>query len=281
MAMRSSDPAAMRRRIRRGPNSQNMYTYQGNQGVNFRVSAARNPLRVAGSLVPSRALGDEYLKHAKYSCHPFTKHLPYITHKPQVRTYHVKRNPNASAESAATPLSIVIATDGLWDLLSNNTAGMLSLGWAVMEGRGMETTSNSQSTTADEEIEENPLLRSSKRRRVSRRSTGATKFGNMAPRLKNAAELLVYSALRVSHIYSHFHFEVFSLLFFFLRSLPSPDYLFSHCSVSNYCVFVFCAAFRAGICVHIDDGSTGAAAASQGKSSTPGHGRCHCRRSCL
>ena len=29
------------------------------------------------------------------------------------------------------------ASDGLWDLLSNDTAGMLALGWTMMEGEAV------------------------------------------------------------------------------------------------------------------------------------------------
>ena len=147
MNLRSSDPNALRRKIRCGKRAR---VIGGNPLVGALMNSARTPYRVAGSLVPSRAIGDEYLKHGKYSCWPFKTYLPYITHKPQVRSYRVEeRNDAAGDELGNVPVfSIVVASDGLWDLLSNDTAGMLALGWTMMEGRGLSFGSSSSSSTA-------------------------------------------------------------------------------------------------------------------------------------
>lgn len=41
------------------------------------------PLRVAGSLAVTRAIGDAYLKVPELSLPPFRQHVPYITAQPQ------------------------------------------------------------------------------------------------------------------------------------------------------------------------------------------------------
>ena len=139
----------------------------------------------------------------------------YITHKPQVRSYRVERSAgcgNGGDSSGSVPaLCIVMATDGLWDLLSNDTAGMLALGWAMMEGHGLPSSDVSSAsppagdvlgsgTGASEANRRSPSLpRASKRRRVSARSfAGQSSSQSVAlPKFKDAAELLVYSAVRV------------------------------------------------------------------------------------
>lgn len=212
--MRSSDPNALRQRIRKRAGSSGSSSSSFLSGA--LLSTSRIPYRVAGSLVPSRALGDEYLKQARYSCRPFKPYLPYITHKPQVRSYRVERSAgcgNGGDSSGSVPaLCIVMATDGLWDLLSNDTAGMLALGWAMMEGHGLPSSDVSSAsppaggvlgsgTGVSEANRRSPLLpRASKRRRVSARSfAGQSSSQSVAlPKFKDAAELLVYSAVRSS-----------------------------------------------------------------------------------
>ena len=47
------------------------------------------PLRVAGSLMVTRALGDGYLKRADLSSPPFRQYCPYITADPEVLVYSI------------------------------------------------------------------------------------------------------------------------------------------------------------------------------------------------
>eukprot|EP00501_MAST-03F_sp_TOSAG23-6_P002332 GSMAST32.ASY1.ANO1.2434.1 assembled CDS len=65
-------------------------------------------LRVGGSLAVTRCLGDLYLKLPDFSRPPFHDHLPYITAEPEINHYQW------SAKQF-----IVVASDGLWDELTN------------------------------------------------------------------------------------------------------------------------------------------------------------------
>lgn len=66
--------------------------------------------RVAGSLAVTRALGDAYLKTPLLSFHPFMRHVPYITARPEVncRLLPSKRDPRTNDV-------LVLATDGVWE----------------------------------------------------------------------------------------------------------------------------------------------------------------------
>jgi len=64
-------------------------------------------MRVAGSLMVTRALGDGYLKRKNLSMPPFQEHVPYITVKPKV----------TKIELHSSHAFLVIASDGIWDHL--------------------------------------------------------------------------------------------------------------------------------------------------------------------
>jgi len=71
-------------------------------------------MRVAGSLMVTRALGDGYLKRKNLSMPPFQEHVPYITVKPKV----------TKIELHSSHAFLVIASDGIWDHLSNDEAAI-------------------------------------------------------------------------------------------------------------------------------------------------------------
>ena len=69
-----------------------------------RALGGRAPLRVAGSLAVTRALGDPYLKLRELSMPLFADHLPYITGRPTI----------SDRALLPTDRAIVLASDGLW-----------------------------------------------------------------------------------------------------------------------------------------------------------------------
>jgi len=73
-----------------------------------RASGSMAPLRVAGSLAVTRALGDGYLKLKELSIEPYIPHLPYITCQPTISWRTI------------SPLdrSLVLASDGLWNFVT-------------------------------------------------------------------------------------------------------------------------------------------------------------------
>jgi len=89
-------------------------------------SAVRPPLhasnssikRVAGTLLVTRALGDHYLKTKSISFAPFAQHVPYITGEPEVACYPL----------TSQDLFLIMATDGVWDMLTNLEAVSAVLG---------------------------------------------------------------------------------------------------------------------------------------------------------
>jgi len=66
------------------------------------------PLRVGGSLVVTRALGDGYLKIKELSVEPFVSHCPYITCRPTISWRKMQ----------ATDRAVILASDGLWNFVS-------------------------------------------------------------------------------------------------------------------------------------------------------------------
>ena len=83
--------------------------------VNSHVINYDLPLRVAGSLMVTRALGDAYLKVAALSTSPFAQYCPYITAEPEMYTHQI----------SARDDFIILASDGIWDHLSNEEAVQL------------------------------------------------------------------------------------------------------------------------------------------------------------
>ena len=76
--------------------------------VGGRKKAPKPPLlRVAGTLAVTRALGDMYLKHRRYSPDDFRPHVPYITAEPAT---------SATELDPRKDLLVVLASDGLWEV---------------------------------------------------------------------------------------------------------------------------------------------------------------------
>ncbi|CAM9461332.1 unnamed protein product, partial [Hapterophycus canaliculatus] len=73
---------------------------------------ARAIKRVAGSLAVTRAVGDAYLKKAVFSFSPYKEGVPYITAEPVVTT----------VELTSKDRFLVLATDGVWEQISNEEA---------------------------------------------------------------------------------------------------------------------------------------------------------------
>eukprot|EP00002_Diphylleia_rotans_P005548 TRINITY_DN1470_c0_g4_i1.p1 TRINITY_DN1470_c0_g4~~TRINITY_DN1470_c0_g4_i1.p1 ORF type:complete len:578 (+),score=131.42 TRINITY_DN1470_c0_g4_i1:55-1788(+) len=68
--------------------------------------------RVAGSLIVTRAFGDGFLKYHELSFLPYQAYVPYISADPEIRTHSLILEDSC----------LIIASDGLWDLLSNEDA---------------------------------------------------------------------------------------------------------------------------------------------------------------
>lgn len=73
-----------------------------------KLYGARAPMRVAGSLAVTRALGDGYLKMSGLSSAMYKDYVPYITCKP---TIHVRK-------LLSSDICLILASDGLWNYLS-------------------------------------------------------------------------------------------------------------------------------------------------------------------
>eukprot|EP01060_Flectonema_neradi_P003011 TRINITY_DN1188_c4_g1_i1.p1 TRINITY_DN1188_c4_g1~~TRINITY_DN1188_c4_g1_i1.p1 ORF type:complete len:520 (+),score=88.74 TRINITY_DN1188_c4_g1_i1:61-1620(+) len=77
----------------------------------IRLGKDQMNMRVAGSLMVTRAVGDSYLKNQSHSFPPYVAHLPYITSAPIISEHSVQKD---------TDLSIVLGSDGLYNLLPND-----------------------------------------------------------------------------------------------------------------------------------------------------------------
>lgn len=73
------------------------------------------PLRVAGSLTVTRALGDFYLKRPECAAGPSRNRVPYVTCTPQVTVVDLNEEDHM----------LVIATDGVWERLDNGRVANL------------------------------------------------------------------------------------------------------------------------------------------------------------
>ena len=73
-----------------------------------KLYGSRAPMRVAGSLAVTRALGDGYLKISDLSSSIYKEYVPYITCRP---TIHARK-------LLPTDLCLILASDGLWNYLS-------------------------------------------------------------------------------------------------------------------------------------------------------------------
>jgi pyruvate dehydrogenase phosphatase len=84
---------------------------------------------VKGRLQPTRSIGDAYLKFSEFNADASQgssgRHIPppysppYITAKPELREFETSRAPEHSERVAF----LIVASDGLWDVLSNEDAG--------------------------------------------------------------------------------------------------------------------------------------------------------------
>jgi len=77
----------------------------------------------------TRAFGDAYLKRAANSYAPYDKYTPYITVEPEIH-YH---------ELQESDLFMVIASDGLWEILSNEEVAEFVLAYRQRGGTGRQT----------------------------------------------------------------------------------------------------------------------------------------------
>ena len=68
------------------------------------------PLRVAGSLMVTRAMGDAYLKRKEKSFLPYSRYVPYITCTPVIKTRRL--DPESDK-------FVLLASDGLYNWMSN------------------------------------------------------------------------------------------------------------------------------------------------------------------
>ena len=112
--------------------------------VPFRASnrsvKSNGPQRVAGSLMVTRALGDAYLKDSELSDPPFKEHCPYITAQPE--TFVIDLTPEDKF--------IVLASDGIWDLLSNESV-------VKIVGKVMTATTRLENSAAGSLVASAPL----------------------------------------------------------------------------------------------------------------------------
>ena len=75
----------------------------------FHLKVPGAPLRVAGSLMVTRSLGDGYLKHKNLSMTPYSDYIPYIHASPEITSRLV----------SVSDLFVVLMSDGLHNLLTN------------------------------------------------------------------------------------------------------------------------------------------------------------------
>eukprot|EP01063_Lacrimia_lanifica_P007877 TRINITY_DN1504_c1_g1_i2.p1 TRINITY_DN1504_c1_g1~~TRINITY_DN1504_c1_g1_i2.p1 ORF type:complete len:724 (+),score=83.08 TRINITY_DN1504_c1_g1_i2:129-2174(+) len=75
------------------------------------------PLRVAGSLMVTRAMGDSYLKREGCSMPPYRVNVPYITSEPVITEHHF---------DPSRDHSIVLGSDGLYNMLTNEEVVQLA-----------------------------------------------------------------------------------------------------------------------------------------------------------
>lgn len=73
------------------------------------VQPAPQPERVAGCLMVTRAFGDLFLKYPELSYRPFVHFVPYITCEPEIVVH----------DSTCRDRFLVVASDGLWELFSD------------------------------------------------------------------------------------------------------------------------------------------------------------------
>jgi serine/threonine protein phosphatase PrpC len=102
--------------------------------------ARREPslVRVGGSLLVTRALGDAYLKRERFSISPWKAHVPLITCKPEVWQRQLR----------SWDLFFVMASDGVWDLCTNGQVVQAVMG----HGPANSDTEHSMSPVVTEHV---------------------------------------------------------------------------------------------------------------------------------
>ena len=78
------------------------------------------PLRVAGSLAVTRAVGDAYLKLPDLSYPPYDAHVPYLSYPCNGEV--ISRNIGSDSSSKENGIVLILASDGLWDFVSSDEA---------------------------------------------------------------------------------------------------------------------------------------------------------------
>ena len=185
---------------------------RGNARQSTRTTVIPNG-RVGGSLIPTRAFGDEYLKHSKYSCIPFEQYVPYITHVPEINSYELMEEEDEEEEEGeeeeeegeahnhtttttatndddSNYLAIVLASDGLWDVVTNEEVGHLTCAFIDQERKerkerkernSLSTSSSSSSSSPSSASSSSPSPSSpslrpniTKRRKTSATTTATT-----------------------------------------------------------------------------------------------------------
>jgi len=87
-------------------------------------------LKVAGCLVPTRAIGDAFLKRSQFSFDPFKRKCPYITCHPDVSMKTI---------DSENHTYLIIATDGIWENVSEDAVNE----WVNMNSKKQVGSSNS------------------------------------------------------------------------------------------------------------------------------------------
>ena len=93
----------------------------------------RRALRVAGSLMSTRALGDGYLKntdHTALGLNPYAQYAPYISGTPEVRVRIL----------STADRFLIIGSDGVWENVSNALAATLVAGFIADESVAVQAT---------------------------------------------------------------------------------------------------------------------------------------------
>ena len=82
------------------------------------------PLRVAGSLAVTRAMGDGYLKLKGLSMKPYADFCPYITSRPTI----------SWREMRPSDKSVILASDGLWNFVGARETANIMAGCSESKG---------------------------------------------------------------------------------------------------------------------------------------------------
>ena len=113
----------------------------GSRGANRRVSNIQQPLRVAGSLAVTRAIGDGYLKVPSLSVKPYKDYCPYITCRPTISWRKLR----------ASDRAIILASDGLYNFVTPEE--MVGVMLATADYRGTRGTPTADKGSLPENLD--------------------------------------------------------------------------------------------------------------------------------